>query len=208
MYSHLKIYRRDDLDQASLAFARSGWPIQSAMLNAFTTSLGAAAMERVTLLLNHVLASETVAMARLKPHAGRSVQLLWTGWPSLLPKPPQVAFTVTPAGLLEWCGDAPPASPELRIALDASNPARLATQWLAGERPRIDIEGDSAFAADVGWLIDNLRWDIEDDLASVIGPGPARQLARGGALVAKGFTAAVQTLQGFAQGRSGGGSRA
>jgi ubiquinone biosynthesis protein UbiJ len=176
------------------------------MLNALTSSLGAAAMERITLLLNHVLASERVAMARLKPHAGRSLQLLWTGWPSLLPAPPQVAFTVTPAGLLEWCGAAPPAVPELRISLDASNPARLAAQWLASERPRIAIEGDSAFAADVSWLIENLRWDIEDDLAQVIGAGPARQVARAGSLVGKGVTAAVQALQRLAASRSGSGS--
>lgn len=178
--------------------------LQFNMLNAFTTSLGAAAMGRTTLLLNHVLSAEPVATARLKPHAGRSVQLLWTGWPSLLPQPPLVAFTVTPAGLLEWCGATPPAMPELRISIDASNPARLAAQWLAGDRPRIAIDGDSAFAADVSWLIENLRWDIEDDLAGVIGPAPARQLARGGAMVARGFTAAVRALQNMA----GGGGRA
>ena len=175
------------------------------MLNAFTSSLGAAAMERITLLLNHVLAAERVATERLKPHAGRSVQLVWTGWPSLLPAPPLVAFTVTPAGLLEWCGAEPPGAPELRINLDASNPARLAAQWLAGERPAIGIEGDSAFAADVSWLIENLRWDIEDDLAGIVGPGPAHQLARAGTLVARGFTSAVRVLQGLAVRGGGGG---
>jgi ubiquinone biosynthesis protein UbiJ len=178
------------------------------MLNAFTSSLGAAAMERVTLLLNHVLAAEPVATGRLKPHAGRSIQLSWTGWPSLLPAPPVAAFTVTPAGLLEWRGDvsAPlPGLPELRISIDASNPARLAAQWLAGERPSIGIDGDSAFAADVSWLIDNLRWDIEDDLANIVGAGPAHQIARAGGLVARGFSAAVRTLQQGFGGRSGGG---
>jgi ubiquinone biosynthesis protein UbiJ len=177
------------------------------MLNAITSSLGSAAMERVTLLLNHVLAAETVATDRLKPHAGRSIQLVWSGWPSLLPAPPVVAFTVTPAGLLEWCGGTAPVAPELRITLDASNPARLATQWLAGERPTIGIEGDAAFAGDVSWLIENLRWDIEDDLAQVIGKGPAHQLAKAGALLAKGFNAAVRAVQDLAVRGAGGGPR-
>lgn len=177
------------------------------MLNAFTSSLGSAAMERVTLLLNHVLAAEKVATDRLKPHAGRSVQLLWTGWPSLLPAPPVVAFLVTPAGLLEWQGEQPPAAPELRVTLDASNPARLAALWFAGERPSIGIEGDSAFAADVSWLIDNLRWDIEDDLAGVLGKAPAHQLARAGAALAKGFSMAARTLQDLVVRGGGGGPR-
>lgn len=177
------------------------------MLNAFTTSLGSAAMERITLLLNHVIAAESVATERLKPHAGRTVQLVWTGWPSLLPAPPVVAFTVTPAGLLEWAGAQPPATPELRVSLDASNPARLAGQWLAGERPSINIDGDSAFAGDVSWLIDNLRWDIEDDLARIIGQGPARQVSRAASLIASGFNFAVRTVQDLVVRGAGGGPR-
>jgi ubiquinone biosynthesis protein UbiJ len=30
------------------------------------------------------------------------------------------------------------------------------------------------------WLMDNLRWDIEDDLAGIVGPLAARQLAQFG----------------------------
>lgn len=165
------------------------------MLNAITSSLGSAAMERITLLLNHVIAAETIATDRLRPHAGRSIQLHWTGWPSLLPAPPVVAFAVTPAGLLEWAGDTPPAAPDLRVSLDASNPARLAAQWFAGERPSVNIEGDSAFATDVSWLIENLRWDIEDDLARVIGQGPAHQLSRAAGALSSGFTFAARRLQ-------------
>lgn len=175
--------------------ARQGAPYNRRMLNAITSSLGSAAMERITLLLNHVIAAETVATDRLRPHAGRTIQLHWTGWPSLLPAPPVVAFAVTPAGLLEWAGEAPPAAPDLRVSLDASNPARLAAQWFAGERPSVNIEGDSAFAADVSWLIENLRWDIEDDLARVIGQGPAHQLSRAAGALSSGFTFAARRLQ-------------
>jgi ubiquinone biosynthesis accessory factor UbiJ len=174
------------------------------MLNAFTTPLGAAAMARITLLLNHVLCREAVALDRLKPHAGSSVQLLWTGWPSFFPTPPEIAFTVTPAGMLEWCGNAALLAPELRVSVDASNPAALAGQWLAGERPRVGVEGDSAFAADVSWLIENLRWDIEDDLAHIVGAGPAHQLCKVTHWVTQGFGAAVRALQNVVSRRGGG----
>jgi ubiquinone biosynthesis protein UbiJ len=70
-------------------------------------------------------------------------------------------------------------------------------QWLAGERPQVGIEGDSALATDVSWLIDNLRWDIEDDIARVIGQAPAHELARAAAVVSAGFRDAVRALQGL-----------
>ena len=34
-------------------------------------------------------------------------------------------------------------------------------------------------AADINWVVDNVRWDLEDDLARVIGDAPARTLAAG-----------------------------
>lgn len=172
-------------------------PFDSALGARFSALLGSAAMERITLLLNHVIAAEPVATERLKAHSGRSLQLVWTGWPSLVLPPPSVAFTVTPAGLFEWCGEQPPAQPDLRVNLDASNPLKLASLWLSGERPQVVIEGDSALAADVNWLIDNLRWDIEDDLARIIGQAPAHELARGASAIADGFRAAVRVLQGL-----------
>lgn len=154
-------------------------------------------MERITLLLNHVIAAERVATERLKTHTGRSLQLLWTGWPPLLPPPPVVAFNITPAGLLEWCGDQVPVQPDLRMSLDASNPLKLASLWISGERPQVVIEGDSALAADVSWLIDNLRWDIEDDLARIIGQAPAHELAKASKAVSAGLREAVRALQGL-----------
>lgn len=171
------------------------------MANAFnpgiTAALGSAAMERITLLLNHVIAAEPVATERLRPHSGRSIQLQWTGWPSLLPAPPMVAFAVTPAGLLEWCGDQAPVQPDLRVTIDASNPLLLVGQWLSGERPTVGIEGDSALATDVSWLIDNLRWDIEDDVARIIGRAPAHELSRAATAVGAGLREAVRALQGL-----------
>jgi ubiquinone biosynthesis protein UbiJ len=67
----------------------------------------------------------------------------------------------------------------------------------------VGIAGDAALAADVSWLMDNLRWDAQDDLARLIGDGPAHELARIGGRLAAGLRDAVGTLAGLA-GRGGG----
>jgi ubiquinone biosynthesis accessory factor UbiJ len=163
------------------------------MFNGLDSLLGNAAAERLTLLINHVLGAE-----RLRPHAGRSMQLHLDGWPTLLPPLPPAAFRVTPAGLIEWCGAEVPAQPDLRITIDASNPALAMAQALSGTRPKVEIAGDAGFATDLNWLFDNLRWDLQDDLARIVGQAPAREIARIGGGIAAGLREAVRTLRGLA----------
>ena len=164
-------------------------------LHALHALLAPALAERLTLLLNHVLASEAVATERLRPHAGRSVSLTLAGWPALLPPPPALAWRVTPAGLLEWCGAEGCAEADLSVQIDASNPALLAARALAGEPAAVQIEGDAQLASDVNWLIQNLRWDVAADLDRLFGPLVAQQLAQLGRSAAAGLLA---TLQGAA----------
>lgn len=166
------------------------------MLHSLTAALNLAVMERATLWLNHILAGEAVATQRLRPHAGRSIRLRFEGWPALLPPPPLATFRITPAGLLEWCGDeaAEAATAELIVSVDASNPALAFAQALTGERPKVEVSGDAAFAADLNWLVDNLRWDYEDDLARVIGAAPARELARLASGAAQGLRELVRAV--------------
>ncbi|AKJ27936.1 hypothetical protein [Caldimonas brevitalea] len=93
-------------------------------------------------------------------------------WPEFL------AFRITPAGLLEVV-DAPAGTEgDLHLGIDLSQPGRLVESLLTGRRPSVSIRGDSQLATDVGWLMDNLRWDYEDDLARVVGPVVAHQAAR------------------------------
>ena len=167
------------------------------MFNGLNALLGNAAIERVTLLVNHVLGSEPIATQRLRAHAGRCMQLHFDGWPAMLPPLPAATFRVTPAGLLEWCGTDLPANADLRVSIDASNPAQALAQAMVGERPKVDVAGDAAFAADLNWLFDNLRWDVQDDLARIVGQAPAREFARLGAGVAAGLREAVRTLSGL-----------
>ena len=156
-------------------------------------------MTRAVLLVNHVLVSEPAAVARLRAHTGRSLRLEVQGWPAWLPPLPELSFRITPAALVEWHGapgdpsgggaEAVPA--DLQIRLDASNPAKALMQALAGERPRVEVAGDAAFAADVNWLFDHLRWDVEDDLAKIVGAAPAHEIMRIGGMLGAGLRDAV-----------------
>jgi len=139
-----------------------------------------ALQDRLVLLINHVVSREPIAARRLQPLAGRSLIVHLAGWPALLPAAPDLILGVTPAGLFERLDSAANGPGGLRIEIDMSNPARLALGALGGEMPNVSVQGDAAFASEMHWLMDNLRWDIEDDLAGIVGPLPARQLAQFG----------------------------
>lgn len=156
----------------------SAWPLPP--LPSVSPLLMPALQDRLVLLINHVVSREPIAARRLQPLAGRGLVVHLAGWPGLLPPAPDLILGVTPAGLFERLDAAPPGAAGLRIEIDASNPARLALGALSGESPTVSVQGDAAFAGEMHWLMDNLRWDIEDDLAGIVGPLPARQLAQFG----------------------------
>lgn len=163
------------------------------MLQTLHALVAPAVAQRLTLLLNHVLASEAVATQRLLPFAGRRVDLSLQGWPALLPAPPLLAWRITPAGLLDWCGAEPAGSaPDLSVQLDASNPALLLARSVAGEPAPVQIEGDAQLAGEVNWLIQNLRWDVTADLERFFGPVVAQQLSQVGKALGGGMRVAVK----------------
>jgi ubiquinone biosynthesis accessory factor UbiJ len=145
-----------------------------------------AVQSRLLLVINHVLSREPVATQRLRPHAGRRLRVEAAGLPALLPPLPPLVVAVTPAGLFEGVDAADAADLTLRVQAPA--PA----QWLAalaGEaRPQVQIEGDAALAGDMHWLVDNLRWDVEADLAEALGPAVAHQVVQ----VGRGAAAALR----------------
>ena len=136
----------------------------------------AVAMPRLTLLLNLILAGEAAATQRLQPHAGRILVVRCVPLPGFLPAPPDVAFGITPAGLLEWLDAAQVSSPDLLVTVDGSAPVELAWSVLSGQTPAVQVQGDARLAADVQWLMTHLRWDVTADLERAIGPGPAQAL--------------------------------
>jgi ubiquinone biosynthesis protein UbiJ len=159
------------------------------MLHNLNALLAPALMERLVLLVNHVLAREPQATERLKPHAGRVLRLELLNLPRLLSPAPPLAVLITPAGLMEWCSDPRPA--DLQARLDAGNPAALALQALAGGLPRLEIDGEVQLASDVDWLLKNVRWDVADDLQRLFGPAVAGELHRLGRALAHALRSAL-----------------
>jgi ubiquinone biosynthesis protein UbiJ len=164
-------------------------------------------IERIVLLTNHVISAEPQAAARLRTHASRAICFELEGWPALLPQPGPLSFRITPAGLVEWIEEAVPSDPDLRVTIEAPNPALALARLVVGERPAIRVEGDAAFAADVNWLIENLRWDVQDDLARIVGNAPARELSRFASAVAKALREGAKTLGGLVDGGAWRGKR-
>ncbi|MDA7416696.1 hypothetical protein PGB34_10000 [Xenophilus arseniciresistens] len=132
---------------------------------------------RVVLFLNHVLQQEPEAQERLVRQKGRVVLFQWRGF--------NMRLQATPAGLLDLAAEG--ATPDLTLTVTESSPFALAGATLRGDKPAVQIEGDVQLAAEVNWLVDHVRWDVEDDLARVIGDAPAHAIGNaarkvGGAL--------------------------
>lgn len=121
---------------------------------------------RLVLLLNHVLQQEPEAQARLKRQSGRLVEAHWRHF--------SVRLLATPAGLLDL-GPASQAA-DLTLTLTEESPFALAQTALRGEKPAVRIAGDVQLAAEVQWLVDHVRWDLEEDLARVFGDAPAHAM--------------------------------
>ena len=118
---------------------------------------------RTVLLLNHVLMQEPQAMERLARQKGQVVLVQWRQFTFRL--------VVTPAGL--WDLAAPQQAADLTLVVTDDNPLAIAQALMQGEKPAVRIEGDVQLAAEVNWLADHVRWDLEEDLARVMGDAPA-----------------------------------
>jgi ubiquinone biosynthesis protein UbiJ len=121
---------------------------------------------RLVLLLNHVLQQEPEAQARLKRQAGRLVEAHWRHF--------NVRLVATPAGLLDLGSSA--QAPDLSLTVAEDSPWALAQTALRGEKPPVRIAGDVQLAAEVQWLVDHVRWDLEEDLARIFGDAPAHAM--------------------------------
>jgi len=134
---------------------------------------------RLVLFLNHVLMQEPEAQTRLARQKGRVVRLQWRDF--------SMQLAATPAGLCEL---APNAASDLLLTVTDTSPFDLARNALRGDKPGVRIEGDVQFAAEVNWLVDHVRWDVEEDLSRLIGDAPTHALAnfaRGAAQALRAF---------------------
>ncbi len=122
---------------------------------------------RLVLFLNHVLMQEKEAMSRLARQSGNVISLQWIGF--------SMRVKATPAGLLEIA--APTSKSDLSLIVTEASPAALLQVMAMGGKPSVKIEGDVQLAAEINWLADHLRWDVEEDLSRFIGDVPAHTVA-------------------------------
>ena len=54
----------------------------------------------------------------------------------------------------------------------------LAQAALRGNRPAVHIEGNVQLAAEINWLVEHVRWDLEEDLSRIVGDVPARSISQ------------------------------
>ncbi len=118
--------------------------------------------------VNHVLGQAAWARAQLRPFAGQCAQIT-------LP-PFSAMFSVTAEGFIA----APPIAAEAAASIDlpASTPL-LALQGYAAVMRAACITGSAEFAQNLGYVMQHLRWDIEEDLSRFLGDIAAHRLVAG-----------------------------
>lgn len=141
-------------------------------------------LQRATFaFVNHLLAAEGWARARLKPFAGQHARFELG--------PFAQTFAVAGDGSLNACGDAAPAAVTVRLPDDA--PLRFLTDR-ASLFASARIEGAADFAEALGFVARNLRWDVEADLAGLVGDIAAHRIAAAGRLLRASGAAQAQRL--------------
>jgi ubiquinone biosynthesis protein UbiJ len=135
---------------------------------------------RLVLFSNHVLGNCPPAVERLKAHPGQVLKVDVSGWPGLVPVPPPLVVRITPAGLLETMDAAEEAQAAigLNVKLDASSPVAIVQKAMSGLMPPVSVEGDAGLAADVSWIVANVRWDPAADAERFFGPVVAEGVTR------------------------------
>lgn len=119
--------------------------------------------------VNHLLDGETWARARLQPFAGQCARFVCGPFDAALEITERGTFTMATTD----------ATPTVTLTLPFDAP------WRAlGDRDALIAEARINGAADLaeclGFVLRHLRWDIEDDLAPLVGDIAARRLVQGG----------------------------
>lgn len=119
--------------------------------------------------LNHLLAGEEWARARLKPFAGQGLRFSCG---------PLVArLAITEQGIFREADEDLEATVSLTLPPDA--PWR-ALQGRSAILASATVSGSAELAEALAFVLRNVRWDIEDDLARIVGDIAARRLVQGG----------------------------
>lgn len=119
---------------------------------------------------NHLLLQQPFAQQRLQRHAGKTLQLN-------LP-PLSLLLTIDADGQVEVAAEGSPADATLGVS-----PLSMLHVLAGSPMPSelVHTAGDSTLALDFGNVLQNLRWDAEEDLSQVFGDVLGHRIASFGA---------------------------
>lgn len=139
--------------------------------------------------LNHVLKGESWACQRLKAHAGAQVRI--HGGPL------DWQWVIDEAGFFQP-GDASHAA-DVTLSLPNDLPVRLLTQR-DSLFSSVKLAGSVELAETLGFVFRNLSWDVEADLAQVVGDMAAYRLVKIGRALANSLRSGLsRTGENFAE---------
>ena len=124
--------------------------------------------------LNHLLAADPQAQGKLSGHAGKTLVFSALGV--------DLPWEIDASGLLQTASQTTltPGEANLHITVDPAAVqdaiVRRAPLNLSGAR----LRGDAELAQTLSWLMAHVRWDVEDDLAQIMGDIPAHRLVQTG----------------------------
>ena len=127
--------------------------------------------------INHLLRAEPWARAQLAPHVNKTLHVVV--------QPFTIKLAVAPDGSVARATAS--AAPDTTVTLPSSAIVRLlsgaARSNAGGERGADDgsmrdmrLEGDAEFAHAASMLVRHLRWDVEEDLSTVVGDAAAHRV--------------------------------
>jgi ubiquinone biosynthesis protein UbiJ len=122
--------------------------------------------------LNHLIKNENWAKERLRPFSGAQLQIS----AGLI----QIQLSINGQGLFEFGDESTTADVVLSLPGDAPTKLLFDRNALFAS---VKISGSADLAENLAFVFRNLDWDIEEDLASVMGDIPARRLALTGAQI-------------------------
>ncbi len=135
--------------------------------------------------INHLLRAAPWALEKLKPYAGKTAAF-------------QI-FPLTYRYTVQADGDVKSAMPGSAEDVNFRISPSLLPRILAGDEAAfkdVPIQGDSAFAQEISYLVRHLKWDVEEDLSKVVGDVAAHRTVN----TAKNFTGwAKQSTENLAQ---------
>lgn len=143
-------------------------------------------MKLTAAALNHLLRQNPWAAERLRPFAGKTIRL----------QVPPLQTTLT----LDGAGECMAATPDTPIDAEILVPASAALRLLADPSSAMTLatlQGDMELATTFGKVLQQIRWDIEEDLSRVVGDIPAHQLTQTGARVRQELSRQALSLAGM-----------